>query len=790
MRKLLMKIGLFAIILTEVCGAQEKITISADQWQPAKGAKEDKGSLSIQIPADSKIGDLISGLRKPLVLEPGVYRIKALVKAEPLLNMGYRILLTVRKDKEKATYNRLFHPKRLTIRNNVLQAKAEKRAFQHNAQNQIILETDLAVTKKQAYQIAVGWKVGESHFFYRGARKNNFPASLKSLKLENLTIEKQASPLLLGTMTVNKVVYKPGEAPRLTVPVTWTGSTKKQFSYHVKMYHDLEPAKIISKGTFPVKPHQKSSVSVTLPALKKFGGYRFDFEVLDGTEVVASCERSAACSSRYNRIGTSGTAHGFYINGSRQATVKNCQEMFGNLRDAYLCEYEIGFWQPDNFSNLTPEKDIWMTAEMTIHEKQGIKNLCAVGKENGFLVNAYLKGNYADGRDGLVWSQKHPELVYYHRDTGAPMGNYNLDHILNWDEYEKKLINRKKVGRGWHFVVIDPGRPSVVDVSVRETLNSEKMFGWGGVRFDGDFNTTESETFFMGPVRNLKGKLTATPDDWEVTYANMVKRYKRKIRSKLPEFEFGFNHQLNDSHQRLIVGPAIASDGSMVMNESNRGFGSSKQAAYNKWEEYASLMSRYSRIVRSWGGFYQPIGCYGMRADDYLYQSVFVLAAQAKPYGPFNFSTPLTVRMTRFVVRFAGIMCADMYPVPAPQGRITVTPKGKLWWKPYANYIENDLDNRDYIIQLINPPVSPNANNIDDPNCLLREPVKDVTVSLDLDSYEKCTSAWLLDPWDENDLVEVPVKPRPDGVDIKLPKPVSIWSVLVVRCKSNAMKEE
>ena len=165
MRKLLtvMWVGISIMITGEAANS-----IPSDLWTPGPGAKEDNGNFVIQIPDDSKVGDLISGLKKPLELGPGIYTVSAVVKAEPLQNMGYRIVLTIRDDGAKPYNAWRTSWMQLTPRpKEQWVATDEARAFQHDSNGMITLEATFAVMKKGSYQVAVGWKIGEYHHKYR-----------------------------------------------------------------------------------------------------------------------------------------------------------------------------------------------------------------------------------------------------------------------------------------------------------------------------------------------------------------------------------------------------------------------------------------------------------------------------------------------------------------------------------------------------------------------------------------------------------------------------------------------
>ena len=767
--------------------------IPAKVWALGEGGQFTGGMAVVDVPRTSVAGDLVRGLNTPLDLKPGVYRVRANVKAEPVMSMGYRLILTVRPADTNAVDKRWRPPRdQLTPRpKEVWLAVDEKRATQHGAEGWVTLETELALTATQDCQLAVGWKAGETHF--HGEMKiETAPAPIDRLTLKSVSVEKLDQSVALGTFMADKVVYKPGMKPRLSVPVINTGDQPSPFAYRVRMAKDLEAPAVVATGQVAAAAATSTVVTVDLPALEVFGGYRFDFDLLDpaGATLVTR-ERSAACSASYNRIGIQGLHHGEYLTGSLNATKEMSETAFANMREDYICWFEVGFWAPDDFSNLTPDKERFLSNVMSPQWRPGVKNIGDACRANGIGAYAYIKGNYADGRDGLQFVQRYPELATYARDTGAPMGSYDMDRIVNWDDYQRRIASGESgIGSHWPYVYLDGKRPSVVDVCADQTIASAEQFGWAGVRFDGDFDVGNSETYYEGPIRNLKGKVMATADDADFTYAANVTRYKRKVLEARPGFEFGFNHGLPEKDGKvgrvLPSTAAIAAGDSFVMNEPIRGFGG-KMSPANRWEAYADLIADQSKTVRALGGFLQPIGCYGMRADDYLYESVYGLAAQAKPCGPVFFNTPFTRRISRFVTRYAGILCADLYPMSAPESRVTVTNSAALEWRRYVNYLETSRKSRSYVIQFVNPPVNERAVGTNT-YCLLRPPVKEVRVSLDTDSYETPVAAWQLDPWFDDDQVAVKLTPRSDGVDLTLPRPVAVWSVLVIKCDLKATR--
>jgi hypothetical protein len=111
-----------------------------------------------------------------------------------------------------------------------------------------------------------------------------------------------------------------------------------------------------------------------------------------------------------------------------------------------------------------------------------------------------------------------------------------------------------------------------------------------------------------------------------------------------------------------------------------------------------------------------------------------------------------------------------------------MTGSAALEWENYVNHIEPAPGRRDYVMHFINPPVPERANSVDDTRCLLREPVKNVAVELNPDGSETAKRAWLLDPWNPDNMKPVQVTTNGRQVRMDLPDSVAIWSVVVLEC--------
>lgn len=772
--------SLIVMNLCTICSAQEKVVLSHEKWVAGNGATKNKEVLTIDVPDDSKVGDLITGLKEPLILDPGVYTVTAIVKAEPLQNMGYRIVLSVRDEKSKPYPGWRPPWQELTPRTKERWvATDEARAFQHDKDGFIKLEAAFVVLEKGSYQVSVGWKIGE----YGSHTAKTLSASLKKLSLHSLSCIKNNRNVFMGTLTADKVIYKPGMSPKLQVPVFNSDMKETNLVCKVAMSKDLRDPVIVVTKEITMKPGTKDTITVTLPALNEFGGYRFDLQLWDGDKLIQTVERAAAVSDSYHRIGINGIPLRTYLAGRVGLSKARIDDAFTSYKDSYIVMQEHGTcWAPDDFQGLAPKKDRWASCLYWRENKQTLKWISDAARRNGIGYFAYLKGHNADGRDGWLWAQKHPDLILYDDESGQAIGRYDMDRFLNHKGYEEKLFSGKKVNTYWGYCYTDTTRPSIVDICARSTIDSIKMFGWAGVRFDGDFLVLPEHKHYDGRPRNLRGKVVASEKEFDYVWATQIKRYEKQVKRVFPQVEFGYNSGfVNDAHlQKYCAISAMASDGGMVMNEAIRGR-KSRDNPNNPWTAFSDTVVHDSRKIRFWGGFYQLIAPYGMRADDNLYQTVYTLAAQAKPTGPYFFNTPFAVRLSRFVVRYAGILCGDLFPVPSPDSRFDVAGSGPLDWKNYVSYLDIFPQRRDYVMQLINPPVLEKCDT-DDGRCLLRAPVRNVRISINTDAYESPVKAWFIDPWVDGKK-EVKLTPRPGGAELELPHSVSIWSVVVIECE-------
>ncbi|MCF7838377.1 MAG: hypothetical protein K9N49_07075, partial [Candidatus Marinimicrobia bacterium] len=157
------QIAMMGLLSTALTLQADAGRVESGVWKLADGTEMIDGLAVAEVPRDSLVGDLVEGLHAPLDLAPGVYRVRAEVKAEPVMSMGYRLLLTVRPTDGRVVpppQNRQASDELTPRRHEMWLATDQKRAFQHDAGGWVALEAELVLTVPEACQIAAGWKLG------------------------------------------------------------------------------------------------------------------------------------------------------------------------------------------------------------------------------------------------------------------------------------------------------------------------------------------------------------------------------------------------------------------------------------------------------------------------------------------------------------------------------------------------------------------------------------------------------------------------------------------------------
>ena len=449
---------------------------------------------------------------------------------------------------------------------------------------------------------------------------------------------------------------------------------------------------------------------------------------------------------------------------ARYSTGQIAQQL-RRLRARHYNGFERFFWAPDDFADMTPQRDVYYSGQVRYYEsKPNIRFMIEEGHRLGMRAITYGKC-IGSGTAGAEFARAHPQWV---RLEGGRLAMEAKVRSLHYWDAEKNWSGKN--GSEWqdtNWVFYDMNSREVVDYGADEILRSAKMFGWDGVRFDGHFRARSSWT-------DLNGKTTRlTPAECDALTADNVSRTKRRIGAELPKFVFGYNY-LNGQCARELAGGSrefaeLCRGGGHLMNE-YIGQATNSNHPQHRWEDFATVLADDTQIVRRLGGHHFPILNY--RGVDHWYSNAIAYAAGAHPYYSHVWGA--------FATRHAGILWdRALERINNPAGLI-VAPLN-LWWQRFVHRRRLGNGRQQIIVHLINPPISPVIrNDAKDENLPAR--VRDVAVEIFPRALAggpwKLTKAALLDP-DVVSVDEADIRAVQGVVTVTVPE-LRVWKVLVL----------
>jgi hypothetical protein len=362
------------------------------------------------------------------------------------------------------------------------------------------------------------------------------------------------------------------------------------------------------------------------------------------------------------------------------------------FRDKYTNTFEKFFWAPDDFADMTPDREQWFSGQARYHERlDRLQHMCAYGRKIGVLPTTYGKsiGSGSGARDAI---RARPELVY---GFGGVMEYApDTEELAKWDQDTKPYWQ----SIGW--AMYNMNDPIVVRHGIDEIAASTRLFGWAGVRFDGHFRAR------AGKLRVGDGEHTFTAAQADAQTAANHRALKEAMRGVDSRFVYGYNFAECDFTGRLIDNPResleLCAGGGHLMDEyAKQNAGASHP--YRKWADFAHAIVKSTEQVRRLGGHYFPMvhpnGPVGR------YQTLLTYAAGAHPNGtPWGIDHPYNAFATRHAELLWG---ADVRNVWNPCGIVIASPG--VWWEDYLREQRLDATHTRLILHLINPPAHATA---------------------------------------------------------------------------------
>ncbi|RMG77181.1 MAG: hypothetical protein D6707_11445, partial [Bacteroidetes bacterium] len=370
---------------------------------------------------------------------------------------------------------------------------------------------------------------------------------------------------------------------------------------------------------------------------------------------------------------------------------KAIENAVDNFRKHYVNTYEKFFWAPDDFADMTPDREVWYSGQARYHEsKKNLKYMAEYGRKIGVLPITYGKsiGSGDRARDII---RENPEMVWGYGGV--------MDFHPDTEELEKWQKDSKPYWQGTAWANYNMNDPAVVAKGINEIINSTKMFGWAGVRFDGHFTARTGKQRVGDKIINFTKEMA------DKQTATNIRTLKKRVWEIFPKYVFGYNYAECAFPEKLQEHPResieLCRDGGKIMDEyARQNEGGSHP--FREWKKYASMLVKESIIIRRLGGYLFPI-CH---ANGIIgrYQIIFTMAAGGHPTYVNN--TPF--KYTMFATRYAGILWDKrLKNIWHPNGLVLVP--FTLMWENYVKELDIDKNHKRLIIHLINPPLQKTA---------------------------------------------------------------------------------
>lgn len=525
-----------------------------------------------------------------------------------------------------------------------------------------------------------------------------------------------AAELEIRRVVPQKIFCKPGEAQNIEVEVANPDNHVPGAKLRVEMRSDLDTATPLTIEDLQVEPGKSFVWRGTWKAEPLLGIEVRAAVLRDGNPVAQKSEYFTCARSVHQVLQLGSGRHWGWQFTGRPYPFENYPEIFAQENHATYGNYLEQFaWGESDFDALTPSHDRWWSGQTgSPHDKGHMTSIMEAMHRHGIEVVTYGKAS-GGGPVGYERLRRMPDFAGY--TDGRFWGSYNsagLDYLealgpprpdekgMGPDTPEKmEQAGYKDVARfqsftqgyNWCDIWWSCGDPRVAGVGIGQLVGSAKMFGFDGVRFDGEFSA--------GRYQRLDGTWNY-PENYDSEKANveLVQRMKKECWAAKPGYLFGYNTgtEANWAIEADNVPSAFrekCKDDGYVANE---GFAFPGDVP---WLDYCLRVRREAEIVRYYGGHYATYGF--NRGGENLYN--FILEYGLRSHLMANHNGAGAAWLPRSVTRFAKLLWDDSLTTwHAAADTVSVTGDGEVWWKEFAAVGEAPGGGTRYILHLYNPP--------------------------------------------------------------------------------------
>lgn len=597
--------------------------------------------------------------------------------------------------------------------------------------------------------------------------RNNTAGELTTVRVYGLSLECLDEGLALTKVRPRKILYEPGESGFVDVTVQNFMDQEVSATLELTLIQELDRADP-QPGT-PITVRAGQTLEVALPFTGRTLQYGCEARVrlIQGEQILDEVSDFFGVSDNVFQVGLGGTTGLVITSSSGYADAETIASDVERCRTNYSNWWEKMFWAPDNWGDLTPEAEEWISGQSARWENANrIREFIAALKPHGIKAITYAQGS-AKGPSGWELLRQHPEW-FYAAPGGTPLSEgFDAWDLAHWNDTDLHMdsVGRLQFAADTWRLFPDLRQSTVLEWGINELIASMQDFGWDGVRFDGHW--------------------TAGND--ALSTANM-QRLKQAMLEENPDFLFGFNWGLSLGNQLWLpaTGPmlslehefreSMAGGGAYVQEGINYwSYGPRDEDKYKFWSEYATAEEAAARGVHALGGSYYFVYALDrLNPIDRLYKFAVGTICGVHPIYGAHYIAPGCPSWGRFLTRWSSIVW-DTQMKPVSDGDVDVIADVPLLWRNWVKQRVVDETSRQVIVHLLNPQKNDQINVVDD---LLPTPVSDVVVRVEIPEGQAVTKAILLDPWQSDQSTTLAITLDCETAQVTVPK-VEVWSIVV-----------
>lgn len=480
--------------------------------------------------------------------------------------------------------------------------------------------------------------------------------------------------LQLQTVAADRVYYEPGAEAKFTVGVANPDGQEAAATLQVELIRDVETRKALAEQVVTLPAHGQTTWegSLKLPAVL---GMELQATLRRGGRLLTAKSDYFTCARSVHQVLQFGHGHHgpWQFSGQIDPILDRYPAEFARQWRSTWGNYLEKFaWGPSDFDELTPEEDRWWAGQTTYNERKA--NIIAViqaMQAQGIKVVTYGKAA-AGGIAGFERYRRRPDLAAY--SNGRFWSENYSAAFLDWiaamgpphpneprpvpgtpEEMEQAGYAGSGAfqaflpagGQNWCSIWYDCADPEVASIGIGELVGSARMFGFDGVRFDGEF--------WAGRYQRLDGSWNV-PEKWNAEAANvaLVQRMKKECWAVKPGYLFGYNAGTDITWSIPLDNVPAAfrekcKDDGLIANEAMAFPGDVP------WQQYCRAVRREAEIVRYYGGHYATYAF--NRSANNLYNCILQYGLRAHLMNAYM--GPGWEWVTRSATRFSRLLWDD-----------------------------------------------------------------------------------------------------------------------------------